>query len=250
MGLIDIASDFLSGNSGVGTGGFSGFDVPTNVSIPDISGPTGGFPGFSVPNISIPDISAGAGGAGDFASRLVGGLGRAFESDPLGSLSKALGLGATGVNIGSQLNLGKQLNLAQKNTSEAQKAATSAAQPAVAFGTEQLDAASKGQLPAPMQAAVDQWAQKAKADMRARYAQMGQGNSSNIASEDANIDLMAKAMVGQLLQSQAGLGLQGIQTGASAATGGAQISQQQQAVLANLIASADQQLGRLGGAQA
>jgi hypothetical protein len=75
---------------------------------------------------------------------------------------------------------------------------------------------------------------------------MGLGNSSDLQSEEQRIDLMAKAMAGQLLQAQEQLGLSGLQTGVSAATGAGQVAQQQQQMLASLIAAADQQLGALG----
>ena len=193
---------------------------------------------------------AGGGGAPSGFAKFAQGLVDEFTGKPLESFSKALGLGVTGMNIGNQFKIGSQINTANKNVEQAQKQAQAAAAPAVAFGTETLDAAKAGKLPAPMQAAVAQWVDQAKGAMRAKYAQMGLGTSSDLASEEAKIDQMAQAMVAQLLQQQEATALSGLQTGVSAATGGGQLAAQQQQMLTNLLASANQQLGRLGGSAA
>jgi len=177
-------------------------------------------------------------------------LAKEFTETPLKAFSQTLGLGATGLGISSGLSTQKQLAEQTRTMQKGQKAALSAAAPAVAAGTEQLAESRAGKLPAPMEAAVAQWVQQAKADMRARYASMGLGNSSDLQGEEAKIDLMAESMKAQLLQGQEGLSLQALQTGVSAGTGVAQTAANQQNTLAALIQSANQQLGRLSGSQA
>lgn len=186
------------------------------------------------------------GGLGDFASKLGAGIGKEFTTTPLKAFSETLGLGATGFGISNQLRTAGLLNRQTQQIEKGQKAAQAAAAPAVSFGQETLAAAAAGKLPGPMQAAVEQWKQQAKADMRARFASMGLGNSTDIQSEEAKIDLMGESMIAQLLQGQEQLGLEGLRTGVSAATGGAESAQQQQVLLTNLIAGANQQLARLG----
>lgn len=202
------------------------------------------------------DAMGAAGGAGaaalpaatpsSFWSDLVGGIGKSFTASPLQSFAQALGIGSTGLNIANQFSLGRQTQQATKRVEQAQKQATAAAAPAVAFGTETLEAAKAGKLPAPMQAAVEQWTQQAKAAIRQKYASMGLTNSTAIQGEESKIDLMAQSMIAELLQQQQGTALQGLQTGVSAAVGGGQLAQQQQQMLASLIERSNQQLGQLG----
>jgi len=120
---------------------------------------------------------------------------------------------------------------------------------AVAAGTQDIQRAQAGKLQPAMESSIEQWVQQAKADMRARFASMGLGNSSDIASEEAKIDLIAQSMRGQLLQGEEQLGLAGVSTGVNAAIGGGQLAQNQQNLLAQLIASANQSLGVLQGRQ-
>jgi len=205
--------------------------------------------------------TAGAGGGGgsgflDFASRFGAGLGkvgaglsREFSDSPLKAFSQTLGLGATGLGISSAVGTQKQLAEQTRMMKKGQQTAQAAASPAVAAGTEQLAESRAGKLPAPMEAAVEQWKQQAKADVQGRFASMGLGNSSDIQHELARIDLMGESMKAQLLQGQQGLALEALQTGVSAGTGVAQTAAAQQNTLAALIQAANQQLGRLGSTQ-
>lgn len=232
-GLLDFASELMGGWEGGGG---------------EITTPT-------IPTWDMPAAGAGAGdgwgsGLWDFAGKLGTGLGKEFTESPLKAFSQMLGLGATGLGISSGLSTQKQLAEQTRTMQKGQKAALAAAAPAVAAGTEQLAESRAGKLPPPMEAAVAQWVQQAKADMRARYAQMGLGNSSDLQGEEAKIDQMALAMKAQLLQSQQGLSLEALQTGVSAGTGVAATASAQQNTLAALIEAANQQLGRLSGSQA
>ena len=186
---------------------------------------------------------------GDVAGKIGTGLEKEFSERPLESFGRALGLGTTGFNIANQVRSVGQLNQQTQNVKKAQDAARAAAAPAVAAGTQDITRAQAGQLQPAMESSITQWVQQAKADVRARFASMGLGNSSDIAAEEAKIDQMALAMRGQLLQGEESLGLQGVSTGVNAAIGGGQLAEQQQALLSNLIASANQSLGLLQGRQ-
>lgn len=233
---VDVAppTNLAEFASGIGAGAPPAASPPTDVAL-------GAYPGPSQPT-PAPQPSG--------LNRFATGLTNEVTSNPLSAFAKLLGVGATGLGIANQFSVGRQAGQQTKVLTQAEKAAQTAAAPAVEFGTEQLKSAQAGQLPAPMEAAVQQWTQQAKAAIRAQYAQMGLGNSSDIATAEANIDLMGEAMKGQLLQSQEQIGLQGIGQGVSAATGTAQIAAQQQQLLTNLIAAANQQLGSLAAKSA
>ena len=221
---------------------------------------------FVQPSFELPlgwdlPVSAAAGPApsafSDFAasvgaglSKVGGGLAREFTETPLKAFSQALGLGATGLGISSMLGTQKQLAEQTRALKKGQTTAQAAASPAIAVGTEQLQEARAGKLPAPMEAAVEQWKQQAKADMRAKYASMGLGQSSDLQHEESRIDLMGESMKAQLLQGQEGLALEALRTGVRAGTGVASTAQAEQSTLAALIQQANQALGRLSGAQA
>lgn len=199
--------------------------------------------------VTLPNMPESGGGSWtDMFGKIGAGLGKEFESSPLKAFSSALGLGGAGFNIFNQMKTAGAIQKQTSNIEKQQKAAQAAAAPAVQFGQEQLAAAGKGQLPAAMEAAVQQWVQQAKADIKAKLAGMGLGNSTDLQGEEAKIDLMAQSMRAQLLQGQESLGLQGLQTGVGAANAGAATSGQQQALLQQLIEGANQQLARLGGA--
>src|SRR5258708_29600033 len=226
MGLLDFASSlgaFWAPDFGAG----GAIQIPPPTPLESFSS------GLVEVGRGVGDVAGKVGGAvGDFAGKVGAGLEQQVEKDPLGSFTKSLGLGATGFGLANQFRLSGQLNQQTQNVNRAQQAAQAAAPPAVAAGTADITRAQQGQLQPAMEPSIAQWTDKAKADLRARYAQMGLGNSSDIASAEAQIDQMALAMRGQLLQDEEKLGLSGVQTGVSAATGGAQISQNQQALLA------------------
>jgi hypothetical protein len=217
---------------------------------------------FQAPQLELPQVSSafGQGNApqapppqsafSKFAGDLGSNLSKEFSGSPISSLTKILGLGATGFGVANQLGVAGQLNTAQKQQQQALKAATSAAAPAVAFGTDTLNAAATGNLPAPLQAQIDEWSRQQKAAAASRLATMGDANSDAIESINRLIDEQAWSMKGSMLQQQEETGLAGINTGVNAATGAAGITQAQQAQLAQLIQGANSALGRLTGAAA
>jgi len=234
-------------------GGGESFSLPDfTAQAPQFEAPNFS-PGFGVPETPLQGFTRGLGDVGSKIGEGVGkvgaGLGKEFSERPLESLTKSLGLGATGFNIANQVRAGSQMNEATRNIKQAQESARTAAAPAVAAGTQDIQRAQAGKLQPAMESSIEQWVQQAKADMRARYAQMGLGSSSDIASEEAKIDLMAQSMRGQLLQGEEQLGLAGVSTGVNAAIGGGNLAANQQNLLAQLIASANQSLGVLQGRQ-
>jgi len=206
-------------------------------------------PGVPSPTTFGDRVSGVAGRVGDVAGKIGTGLEKEFSERPLESFGRALGLGTTGFNIANQVRAVGQLNQQTANVKKAQEAARAAAAPAVAAGTQDITRAQQGQLQPAVESSIQQWVQQAKADMRARFASMGLGNSTDIASEEAKIDQMALAMRGQLLQGEESLGLQGVSTGVNAAIGGGQLGQNQQALRTNLLAKENQSLGLLQGRQ-
>ena len=162
---------------------------------------------------------------------------------PLSAFSQTLGLGATGLGIANTIGAMNRQAGQEKVQTQGQQLATSAAQPAIAYGTQQLEAAGKGQLPAPMEAAVKQWTDKAKADMRAKLAHLGLGDSTAISQYENQIDEMALSMKANLLQQEGSGGIAALGMGANAGLGLAQSTGQNQALLNSLIEQANRSLG-------
>ena len=188
-------------------------------------------------------------GLRDFAKGLFTGTqdGKESTPSPLSAFSSLLGLGATGLSFANQSRALSQMKGQEQLIKRGQQQAQAAAAPAIAAGTTDIQRAQAGKLQPAMEAAIAQWVQRSKADMAARYAQMGQGNSSALQGEYEKIDQMALSMRGQLLQGEEALGGRLLQTGVSATGAGTQTAQNQERLLADLIASANQQLGQLGG---
>lgn len=198
------------------------------------------------PSLTPETIAPQGGGFSKFLSGL--GIGtEKGQTSPLAAFTSALGLGATGLGIANQFNVAGQIGQQTKQLQQGQQHASAAAAPAVAFGTDTLNAAAGGNLTPALQAQIDQWTQRAKADATARLASMGLGNSTDINQLYAMIDQEAMAMKGQMLQQQEETGLAGLQTGVSAGSSVMGSSQAQQAQLAQLIQGANQALGQMAG---
>lgn len=189
------------------------------------------------------------GGLSDFASKMGSGLGKEFSDSPLKAFSGALGIGATGMGMANQIGAMDRMKGAEKQIAQGQQAAQAAAAPAVRAGTANIENAQAGKLQPAQEASIAEWVQKAKADLRGRYASMGLGNSTDIQQGEAQIDQMALSMRGQLLQGQEALGYQGVGMGVGAAQGATASATQQQQMLAQLLGAADEQLARLGASQ-
>lgn len=197
---------------------------------------------------AAPDSPGFFGKIGTGLSNFAGKLGDEITGSPLKALTTALGLGATGAGVAGSISAQKQAAQQMALTKKSQAEASAAAKPAVDFGTTTLNNAAAGNLPAPLQASIDQWVQQQKAAVASRFASMGMGNSDQIDQANRLVDEQAMAMKGQLLQQQEETGLAGLQTGVSAATGVMGSSQQQQQQLEALIAQANKAMGSLGGA--
>lgn len=239
-------------------GAYSGLgDFASTVTAPDFV-PASGPVEFNTPGTDVPApsfLSKVGSGIGDAAGKVGTGLsnfasklGDEITDNPLKSLTTALGLGATGFGVAGSISAQKQAAQQMALTKKSQAEASAAAKPAVDFGTTTLNNAAAGNLPAPLQASIDQWTQQQKAAIASRFASMGMGNSDQIEQANALVDQQAMAMKGQLLQQQEETGLAGLQTGVSAATGVMGSSQQQQQQLEALIAQANKAMGSLGGA--
>jgi hypothetical protein len=238
-GLIDFAGDlFGGGDQGL-------VDVGAGGSIdPSQFGPE--FPG----RVDAGGGDGGGSGVGRFASSVLGGLEKEVTASPLKAFSTALGLGGTGLNILNQSRIADQAKSNERFIKQSQARAAAAAAPAVAAGTADVNRASAGKLQPAQEAAIADWVQKRKADVRARFASMGLGNSTDIDAALAQVDQMATVARGQLLQGEEATGLQALGVGVQAGQAGAQTATQQQQLLMNILAGADQQLAKLAGGAA
>ena len=211
---------------------------------------------------ALPDLSSvgGAGGGfswGDFASGLQSGV-EGFGNFAKSILPAAqLGLSGLGVYEGIQgaQQLAEQTGIARKSAKTQQQVAGQAqatAAPLAAFSQSQLDAASKGQIPAPVQAQIDLWKQGAKQKAADYAARSGMGDSQTYTTWLQWIDQQAEAMMAQALESEQSQGIQaggtagGILGAASGAAGGAgAVATGQQNSIEALIAGANQTLAKL-----
>jgi hypothetical protein len=176
--------------------------------------------------------------------------------DTFGSVAKAalpyaqLGLAGTGIGLGIQGALSaadqaKTQRAATKQQLQAGKSAVSQAGPVAGFGQGQLSRATAGNIPAPVQAQIDQWAAGAKQLAQDQAARSGQGDSTQLKQWLMWIDQQAEAMKAQALQDEiaSGLSAEGVAgnllgVGAGAAGGaGASASNQQQSLEALIMQS-------------
>ncbi len=192
--------------------------------------PSGGMPDAG----GAPDTG---GGFGDLASR-VGSVIKPIGDVAKGILPAAqLGTGVMGIVGGIQgaKNASAQAALqrrAQKLQEESAGATRAAAAPLTQFGEEQLTAARGGQIPAAIQARIDQWKQGYLAQIRDRLARTGQGDSDALMQWQQYVEQQGKAMEAAYLESE-------MQRGTGAIASGA-----------NVIGSAGQQAGAVAqGAQ-
>src|SRR5438094_1708658 len=136
------------------------------------------------------DLGGDRGGGGDWWSKLKSG------ASTFGDVAKAAlpfaSLGATGVGIASSIQARNQaaeqnriMGRAEKLQERTAGEAASAAAPLTQFGSDALAKAQRGEIPAPMQAMIDQWKQGAKAQMHQYLASIGQGDSQTLAEMDA-----------------------------------------------------------------
>src|SRR5438445_8533261 len=151
----------------------------------------------------------------------------------------------------------KTAERAQKVQAESARQAQQVAQPAAAFGQQELSQAAAGQIPGPIQAQIEEWRQAAKQKAQQYAARSGQGDSTMLTTWLAWIDQQAEGMKASALQQEQDLGLKGIATaeagvaGAAGAAGQADASATGQVhALDSLIESANAQLAKLSAGAA
>src|SRR5439155_10871080 len=83
---------------------------------------------------------------------------------------------------------------AQKVQAESARQAQQVAQSAAAFGQQELSQAAAGQIPGPIQAQIDEWAQAAKQKAMDYAARSGQGDSTMLTTWLSWIDKQAQSM--------------------------------------------------------
>ena len=96
---------------------------------------------------------------------------------PGGAVEEALGAvsGVQAAHAAGQQ--AKTAERAQKVQAESARQAQQVAQPAAAFGQQELSQAAAGQIPGPIQAQIDEWAQAAKQKAQDYAARSGQASA-------------------------------------------------------------------------
>jgi hypothetical protein len=252
-----------------------GFDIPESAfPAPDFGG--GGFPsfdmgplpGFGGGNTPLPGFGSGdapidwgrffggsgPSGGGDVAGRggssnwltSIFGNSRGETPSPLAAFGQTLGLGATGLGIANTIGAMNRSSQQARTQDRGQNLALSSAQPAVDYGTDLVNRARSGQLSPSSEAKIQAWTEQAKADLRAKLAHLGLGDSTSLQLYEHQIDQMALSMRETALQQEGSLGISalglGSQTGLGLAGSGGQNAQ----MLNDLIAQANRALGLMG----
>jgi hypothetical protein len=166
----------------------------------------------------------GGGGEGGWWSNLTGGLGKML--DPVASAAKAIspiaGLGAAGAGIaGSIMGMkqGGQARAAQQQAMGTQRDVSRAVLPsATALTQEGAAAMLGGPLPSGIQAQVDDFKRKSKAEINQYLSHAGIADSTMMAQWDAYIEQQATLYGQQLSQGLYGQGLQGLGVAGSGAS--------------------------------
>jgi hypothetical protein len=273
MGLEDLIGD-IGGDLGDFFGGGPGAEAvgaPVGDLIGDVGGRVGDVAQAALPAIEdagrsvgtfLPEgvgRDTGAGGVGDVAGKVWGGVKEGWQGakDVGGGLAGfAKGalpfaqLGATGLGVASTIKAQQQAAEQMKIQKRAQGLQEAAAVPLSNFGQAELRHAEAGQVPQAVQAQIDLWKQGAKQKARDYLARAGIADSSTAAQWDAWIDQQGEAMKVQALQSESQQGIAALQASGGQAGQMGQSAAQQQGSLENLIAQANQALGRLGGSTA
>src|SRR5262245_31911493 len=156
-----------------------------------------------------------------------------------------MGLGISAMGIKSSLDAAKnardQAGL-QRNFQEIQQ---KSAQPLQTFGTNQLQQASAGHLDPAVQAFIDQWAEAEKVKARQQMAHMQLTDSPMMKSIESEIDRRALAFRAEVLGKDKTTSIYALQSAMGGAGVGAQVANQEQGQLDNLIKSSQQALAQL-----
>lgn len=259
---FDLPLDSLGDLGGLGGGassGLSGLSGAGGFGLGDLSMPGGALSGGEttgagwdkvfagqVPGTS-PSPNSGGGSSGWFNS--IFGNAQGQSPSPLSAFAQTLGLGATGLGLANTIGAMNQQGGQQRVQQQGQQLATSAAQPAINYGTQLVTDAGQGKLSPASEAKIAQWVQQAKADMQAKLAHLGLGDSTSLQQYSAQIDQMALAMRESALQQEGSLGVTALGTGAQTGLGLAQSGGQNTQLLNDLISQANRTLGFLGGRQ-
>jgi hypothetical protein len=179
-----------------------------------------------------------------------------------GGLKTALpiaGLGLQGLNIKNQFdatrNARDQSKLQrgfQQQQANLQQTQQQSIKPLQQFGTNQLQQASAGMVDPAIQAYIDEWAAAEKAKMQQYFASQGISNSTMMNTALGAIDKQALAMRASIIGQDKNTAIQALQsamggtgTAMQGAYAGAQVANQEQNQLDNLIRSSQQALAQL-----
>jgi hypothetical protein len=205
-------------------------------------GPEGGS---FAPGTGTADFTVADQGFGDFASGLYNSLSN--SSFGFGDLTKALGLGLGGLNTYLGAKGASQSAAMTKLAQDAAKTAKATAQPVSDFASSQLQMGQEGKIPPAIQAQIDNWSRAAKQQVLDYAARSGLGSSEWLNNRLAWVDQQAQAMQAQALQGEESTGIQAAGVAGNILGTQGQIAQGQQGSMENLIASANQMLGRMTG---
>jgi hypothetical protein len=222
----DLANFSLGGGDTGGGASFGGgYSLGPSVSqgfdfsVPDVNAGAPADTGFM-------DLARGAGQGVKSGAEQVGGAVKGVL-DPLAAIAKPLlpvaGLATAGMGIASGIQGAKQAAAQNRLARQAQQmqqhsaaATEAAAAPLTEFGKEQLDAARQGQIPAAIQAKINEWKTGYLAAIRDRLARTGQGDSQTMMQWEQWVEQQAKAMEASYLQQEQELGVKGLGAGVSA----------------------------------
>lgn len=193
-----------------------------------------------------PDVAGWASKFLDPLGKFASSLGSAVTEKPIDFFAKALGLGSTGLGLANAVGAIGQENRQNQLLQRGQDLAFSAAQPAVNYGNELLQTTKAGQLPAPVEARLADWAQRAKADKRAQLARMGISDSTALSRYMDEIDAKVEEVRAALLSGQGDQALRALGLGATTGAQAGQIGANQQQQIAQILDVANRSLNLMG----
>ena len=95
--------------------------------------------------------------------------------------------------------------------------------PSIAYATERLARAQRGEVPQAVQAQIDLWRQGALQKARDYFARSGQGDSTSMVSMENYIDQQAKAAIAQYLMQEESSAITAMEGGRGGATTAGQL---------------------------
>ena len=240
--------------SSIPSGGFSfgGGSIPSSIPGAGLSFGGGGLDASGIPagGFDTSGISAPSGGGG-WWDNLSGGLGKAI--DPVLGFAKAAApfaqLGTAGAGIANSImgmQQGAQANKALGQSMRTQRDIAGAALPeATKLTTAGGEAMLGGPLPPGIEAQVNDWKQRTRAEMNSYLSHAGIANSTEQAKWDAWIEQQGYLMGQQLAGGLYGQGLQGLGVAGGGAAGLASTAGQMGSGVPQSIAGANKALSQL-----